>query len=222
MFEVQNWVFELTVKLKKRFGSGLCFVGYQGSYRRGEANKNSDIDVVVIFEYIDINILVDYKKVIETMPFAEKACGFICGKEELEKWSGYELFQLYNDTVSVYGKLEDFIPEISQKDATTAAKTGAENVYHLACHSFLYDKDRKTSLKQLYKSIVFTIQAKYFSETKEYILTKDELFKKVTGIEKELLEISMKKDDIETFSVKEIENSYSVLIDFCADIIRRF
>ena len=85
MFEVHNWVFELTGKLKKRFGSGLCFVGYQGSFRRGEANKNSDIDVVVIFEHVDINILVDYKNVIESMPFAEKACGFICGKKELEK-----------------------------------------------------------------------------------------------------------------------------------------
>ncbi len=222
MFELQKWIEELSKKLQKHYGNSLCFIGYQGSYRRNEANENSDVDMVIILDKVDTKLLADYKNIINSMPYAKKACGFICGKEELKNWSGYELFQLLNDTLPVYGELKDLIPQITKNDAKTAAKIGAENIYHFACHSFIYSQDPKEGLNQIYKSIVFVIQAKYFYESGEYILTKKELLNRISGIEKNILETSINRNDIPNFSEDKIENSYSCIINYCSYIIKDF
>ena len=128
--------------------------------------------MVVILNNLGLDELTKYKNIVKSMPQNAKACGFICGKDELKNWSGYELFQLYNDTKAIYGQMKDLIPEITTNDARIAAKIGAQNVYHMACHSYLYNKDLKSVLKNLYKSVVFVIKAEYFAQTGEYILAK--------------------------------------------------
>ena len=48
MFQIEEYMQELIASLKNTFKEKLQYVGLQGSYMRGEANENSDIDVVVI------------------------------------------------------------------------------------------------------------------------------------------------------------------------------
>lgn len=219
MFDISIWIEELVKKIKTEFKDNLFFIGYQGSFRRGEATDDSDIDIVVILNKLSIEELAKYKNIINTMPKSEKACGFICGKQELQNWSKYELFQLYNDTKSVYGDIHQLIPQITQNDAVIAAKIGAENIYHFACHNFLYSNDCKQALKCLYKNIVFVVKAKYFAQNGEYILTKKEMCTRLCGMEKEILDIAVKPDIIDGFSPEQIEESYALLIDFCSGII---
>ena len=59
----------------------------QGSYNRGEATPKSDIDLIVILETITFENLKTYKNIINSMPYKEKACGFISGKKEIQNWS---------------------------------------------------------------------------------------------------------------------------------------
>ena len=47
---IEDWMKDLTEKLKRQFGQRLLFVGLQGSYQRGEATADSDIDVVVLLD----------------------------------------------------------------------------------------------------------------------------------------------------------------------------
>ena len=44
--ESKHWCTLLAKKLKEAFGETLYFLGLQGSYRRGEATPDSDIDAV--------------------------------------------------------------------------------------------------------------------------------------------------------------------------------
>ena len=106
-FDVDIWLDTTIEKLQEKFSQNLLFVGLQGSYNRGEATDFSDIDLIVILENLTFEDLKRYRLIIDSLPHKEKACGFISGKNELQKWSKADMFQFYYDTKSLYGKLED-------------------------------------------------------------------------------------------------------------------
>lgn len=217
MFKINNWLQEIQTKLKDTFKEKLLFIGYQGSYRRNEATENSDIDMVVVLEKLGIEELKQYRQIVESMEFSEKACGFISGKEEIKNWSKHELFQLYNDTAPLFGDMKELIPALTKEDAKNAMRIGLQGLYHMACHSFLYSTDKKQSLIELYKGIFFVLQAKYFYENEEYILSKKELVENFSGIESEILKISLNRDSINDYTSEQIDNCYEMLISFCSN-----
>ncbi len=69
--------------LKCTFGCRLWFVGLQGSYARGEASENSDIDMVVILDKLSMKDIEKYNKMLDAIPQRNLLCGFISGKAEL-------------------------------------------------------------------------------------------------------------------------------------------
>ena len=62
MFNVETYMQDITEALKRNFVDRLIYVGLQGSYLRGEATENSDIDVVVIIDKLSAKDLLLYKK----------------------------------------------------------------------------------------------------------------------------------------------------------------
>ena len=47
---LDQWLKNFTHIITNNFPKKIVFIGIQGSYAREEANENSDIDVVVIFD----------------------------------------------------------------------------------------------------------------------------------------------------------------------------
>ena len=45
-FNIDNYMENLISRCKEAFGNRLVYVGQQGSWLRGEATENSDIDVM--------------------------------------------------------------------------------------------------------------------------------------------------------------------------------
>ncbi len=72
-FNVDNWLSSITAKLKEEFNEELLFIGLQGSYNRGEATPQSDIDLIVILETLDFQNLTKYKNILNNMPYKEKS-----------------------------------------------------------------------------------------------------------------------------------------------------
>lgn len=62
MIDIKKWVEEYLIRAKDLFGERLVFVGLQGSYGRGEATENSDIDVVLILDEVKPGDLSEYGK----------------------------------------------------------------------------------------------------------------------------------------------------------------
>ena len=52
MIEITDWTNTFLNALNDQFGDRVWFVGLQGSFARGEATENSDIDMVVILDEI--------------------------------------------------------------------------------------------------------------------------------------------------------------------------
>lgn len=217
IFDLQNWLDQLTIKLKDAFGKRIVFIGYQGSYRRGEATQHSDIDMVVILESLELSDLEIYKRLINEMPFSEKACGFISGKKELLSWPQGDVFQLINDTTAIYGNLENLFLPISKESIQNHIINSSANLYHMACHCYLYDENPAKSLAELYKMSFFILQALYYIEKGDYISKKQELLSKLDGINFEILNTCLKKEQMGSFSNNQIKEAYEQLILWCSE-----
>lgn len=218
-FDINSWCELFAGKVQKTFGEKLLFIGLQGSYKREEANDDSDIDMVVILKNLTITDLDKYKSIINSMPNKEKACGFIGGENEVRNWTKSELFHLLYDTKAVYKSLENIVPHITQEDIKYALKAEATSLYHALCHSYLYDEDRKSSLEILAKQIFFILQCKYFLKNNEYIPTKNELLKNLYEADKKILELCINRHNIHNFEETQLKEAYNSLISWCSRLI---
>ncbi len=168
MIDVSVWMQTFFKTLNNAFADRVWFVGVQGSYGRGEATENSDIDLVVILDQLLPSDIEKYNSVLDTLSHRELMCGFLSGKSELFNWDTADLFQFYHDTKPIYGSLDALLPLIDDKAVYRAVKTGACNIYHGCVHNMLYEKNAEL-LANLYKSSVFVMQATVFLQSGEYI-----------------------------------------------------
>lgn len=216
---IDEWLNIAIEKLQKVFKEKLLFVGLQGSYNRGEATNESDIDLVVILDKLNFEDLKKYRKIINEMPNKELACGFISGKEELQSWSKADLFQFFYNTKSLVGKLEDIIQPPSIEDIKKSIKTSSETLYHAAVHSFVHSANYAEDLQSLYKMTFFILQAKYFVETNIYIKTQKELAECLHGVDRYILEICVNRKQFNSINNVGVENLYKKLIDWTSQNI---
>ena len=110
MIDIKIWMENFLKSLNECFGERVWFVGLQGSFARGEATENSDIDVVVILDELSATDIINYNKMLDTLPHRELICGFLSGKKEILNWEPSDLFQFYYDTKPIKGSLDELLP----------------------------------------------------------------------------------------------------------------
>lgn len=220
--QIEDWLQEITRRIIVEFGEEriLC-LGIQGSHRRGEATKQSDIDLVMILDEGSMEDLKTYRSILRSMPDAEYACGFFSGKQELLHWPAQELFQFYFDTKVLLGSLEWIQNRITQDAVRQAVITGAGTLYHAACHSYLFENAEK-NLRGLYKTAFFLLQAKEYLRTGKYYDTKAALLVRLNGEERHILQhgIEMQQERGWTYGREEIEEHYRQLIEWSGALLR--
>lgn len=187
MIEITAWTNTFLNALNEHFGDRVWFVGLQGSFARGEATKNSDIDMVVILDELSASDVATYNAMLDTLPHRELICGFLSGKNEILNWEPSDLFQFYYDTKPIKGSLDKLLPLIDDAAVTRAIKIGACNIYHGCVHNMLYEKSEEI-LRGLYKSASFTIQAIAFKQTGKYISHQKDLLEFVSPDERAIVE----------------------------------
>lgn len=183
--EIIKWTDEFMKALQNTFGERIWFVGLQGSYGRGEATAQSDIDMVVILDEVTVDDVKVYHGMLDTLPNRELMCGFFSGKKELLHWEASDLFQFYYDTTPILGSLDELLTVLDDAAINRAIKIGACNIYHGCVHNMLFDKSEEI-LKGLYKAASFVVQAIAFRETGTYIRHQADLQDVVSGEEQEI------------------------------------
>ncbi len=189
MVAVEAWMRELSGKLSRKFGSRLLFLGLQGRYGRGEANEDSDIDVVTVLDRVELSDLDAYKAIVSAMPEGEKACGFLCGAAELKNWPQYDLLALAQDTQTVYGALDGLLPPMGRRELAEGAAIGASGLYHAAVHTYLYAPREEWPgfLSAAEKSAFFVLRTLYELRCGRRVQTRRELLSCLTGDERAML-----------------------------------
>jgi len=191
MIEITAWTNTFLNALNGYFGDRVWFVGLQGSFARGEATENSDIDMVVILDELSSTDVAFYNAMLDTLPHRELICGFLSGKNEILNWEPADLFQFYYDTKPIKGSLDELLPLIDDTAVTRSIKIGACNIYHGCVHNMLYEKSEEI-LRGLYKSASFAIQAIAFKQTGKYISHQKDLLGIVSPDERVIVETFLK------------------------------
>lgn len=219
MFKEKEYMTILINQLKDAFRDRLLYVGLQGSYMRGEATENSDIDIVVILDKLCVDDLDRYRKIIGEIGNSEKSCGFICGKEEMMNWNPMEICHLIHGTEDYFGTLDELVPEYNKQDVINFIKLSADNLYHEISHRYVHSDaaKNKRKLAGAYKNIFFILQNIYFLKTGVFAKTKQELCVKLVETDLEVMETALKLQKSDDY---DFEEAFELLFKWCQRIIR--
>ena len=73
MLNIESYLSSLLTLLQQNFGPRLVYVGLQGSYLRGEATENSDIDIMTVVDGLSVSDLEQYRALISSLDEPEKS-----------------------------------------------------------------------------------------------------------------------------------------------------
>lgn len=186
MIDINSWMNDFLQALDNTFAERVWFVGLQGSYARGEANENSDIDLVVILDELTAFDIQSYNEILDTLPDRGLICGFLSDKEDILNWEPSDLFQFYYDTKPIKGSLVPLLTMLDDAAVDRAIKIGACNIFHGCVHNMLHEKSEDI-LKGLYKSASFVVQAICYKQTGKYISRQSDLLDIVSSDEKAII-----------------------------------
>ena len=167
MIDIAHWTDQYMKALKDTFGDRIWFAGLQGSYGRGEATEDSDIDMVVILDELTLRDIDAYDAMLDTLDHRKRACGFLAGRAEILRWEPSDLFQYCHDTKPILGSLDAVLKRVDADAVARAIRMGACNVYHGSVHNRLYEKD-EAHLRGLCKSASFVVRARVWQQTGHY------------------------------------------------------
>lgn len=220
MFQPDVYLAALLPLLKEAFCERLCYVGLQGSYLRGEATEDSDIDIMVVLDAMKVSDLDAYRQAIASLPDAEKSCGFICGKEELRHWNPLEICHLINTTKDYFGTLAKLVPAYERQDVVAFVKCSLGNLYHEICHRCVHASPQKNAaaLPGTYKQVFYILQNLHYLETGRFIATKKELLESLSGKDKQVLETAVSLGSGRNF---DFEAAFSLLYSWCREALIR-
>lgn len=192
MVDIEQYLKDLISECKSVFSDKLKYIGLQGSYLRGEANKDSDIDIMVILDRFSVEDMDAYRAILKRIGHFDKACGFICGKDDMIQWNPLEVCQLKHTTKDLFGSLSDYLPSASRQDEIHYVKLGVGNLYHELCHRYIHS-DREKNIRKLHdsgKALFFLVQNLHYLESGVFAATKNALKNLVSEEDREVLSLA--------------------------------
>lgn len=220
MIELDGYLSALQRELTGAFGSRLVYLGLQGSYLRGEAGPDSDLDVVVILDALGVSDLDTYRSILHRLPHGEKSCGFLCGREELARWNPLEICHLLHSTRDLLGNLSQLVPAYRREDVQNYCKLSLNNLYHLLCHSYVHGDPQTAGAwrKEAYKGAFFILQNLHYLQTGHFPTSRADALSCLQGQDRAVLETGMKLAGGESLP----ENaSFQQLFTWCAEWMKR-
>ena len=211
MFDLNQYLTDLILQCRSAFGERLLYMGLQGSYLRGEAHENSDIDVMVILSRFSVQDMDAYRNILERIGSFRKSCGFICGEEELKCWNPLEVCQLRHTTKDLLGVLTDYLPPATREDEINYVRLSLGNLYHELCHRYIHaGRDKNVAMfRGTCKSIFYLIQNLHFLESGRFILRKKDLKEEVAKEDQIVMELAELPD------AYDFDQAFSSLFTWC-------
>lgn len=218
MVDIQSYISTLTDLLRQRFGPRLLYLGLQGSYLRGEATNNSDIDIMVIIDGLGVADLEAYRAAIASLDHFDKSCGFICSKADMARWNPLEICHLLHSTRDYFGVLREFVPAYTEQDIRNFVKLSVNNLYHEICHRYIHAgvDASKAHLPGTYKGVFFILQNLHYLTHGRFIGTKAELLDVLDGKNRSVLERSLALNSGAEF---DFADSFELLFTWCQDTL---
>lgn len=219
MIDINCYMEKLACLLKKGFSSRLVYVGLQGSYLRGEATENSDIDIMVVIADLSVYDLDNYRSIIQSLDHFEKSCGFICSESDLLSWNPLEICHLLHSTKDYVGKLAELVPAYTKDDIKLFIKMSVNNLYHAICHHHIHAESNldMENLCAAYKGVFFILQNIYYLTSKKFITTKNELLSLLDGKDHTVLKRSI---ELNQKIPHDYSENFELLFTWCQETMK--
>ena len=219
MLDAVTCMNDLALRLRAAFGERLIYLGLQGSYARGEADEQSDLDVMCVLEGLTASDLDAYRQIILQLPWAEKACGFICGREELAAWNPLEIACLLRSTQDWVGSLKALVPESTREDLRRYVQLSAGNLYHELCHRRIYRGAARSveALPRCGKTALYILQALALLETGSFPRTMAELTTLPNALD---AQVAARVPELRRGDAPR-EQDFSLMLDWCRQVLGR-
>lgn len=219
MFQVDRYIPALIKLLKEAYCDRLLYVGLQGSYLRGEATEESDIDIMVVLRDMEIDDLAIYRSVISSLENCDRSCGFISGAEELKNWNPLEICHLLHTTKDYYGTLAELVPAYTESDVRNFVKMSFGNLYHEICHRFIHAPREKSiaKLPYTYRSVFFILQNLHWLNSGVFAVTEKELLSVLSGKDKAMLETAIALRNGAEF---DFDEAFALLFGWCRETMQ--
>ena len=193
MIDIEKYITKLIQLLSQSFGDRLIYVGLQGSYLRGEATQQSDVDIMVVIDELRVQDLTTYRTAIQTLEHFDRSCGFICSKRDITCWNPLEIGHLLNTTKDYYGTLCGLVPAYTETDMRNFVKMSVNSVF-------------------------FILQNLYYLTHGKFVNTKAELLSKLDGKDHAVLKHAI---EINQYSVYNFEENFTLLFEWCQNVLQR-
>ncbi len=218
MLDVERYIADLITLLKQQFQNRLLYVGLQGSYLRGEATDDSDLDIMVVIDGLTVSDMAQYRSILLSLPEPERSCGFICGKNDLIHWNPLEICHLVHTTKDYDGSLKPMVPEYTEEDLRNFVKISLNNLYHEICHCYIHagPNEAQKNLPGAYKAVFFILQNLYMLQKGEFVATKKELLTRLSKTDRVVLQraLELKNGNIHDFS-----ENFQLLFTWCQETL---
>ena len=217
MFDPESYLRELISACRAAFGERLLYVGLQGSYLRGEATEDSDIDIMLILDCLTVGDMDVYRGILKQIGHYEKSCGFICGREEMARWNPLEVCHLKHTTKDLYGSLSDYLPDATRADEIAYVKLSLGNLYHVLCHRYIHaDREKNAAMfRAACKGLFFILQNLHYLESGVFAATKKELESRVSEEDRAVLRMENLPDGYD------FESAFGVVFRWCRHAFER-
>jgi uncharacterized protein len=179
--QIDQWLSKLLCELISNFGAKLLLVVHVGSWARNDANAQSDIDVNVILDSVNLEDIEKYRAIIRSMPDSLMACGYLGGLNEIKMWPRFDMISFFYGSQVLFGNLSEVIGSISRKDIFENALVSTSMINHAVRHALIYDDinpDYVETMHGLYKTAFFVLQGLFLLEHEEFIAQKMTLLEK--------------------------------------------
>ena len=216
MVNIDAYLSQLTSLLQAHFGNHLVYVGLQGSYLRGEATEQSDIDIMVVIDGLSVSDLDAYRQIIQSLPHSDRSCGFICSKADLANWNPLEICNLLHGTKDHFGRLRDLVPAYTDEDIRNFVKMSLNNLYHEICHRYIHAGPERSAeaLPGTYKAVFFILQNLYYLWHGKYIATKAELLVLLDANDRAVLHRAL---ELGSGITHDFADSFQLLFTWCQE-----
>lgn len=219
MIHTEQYLTELRESLRETFADRLVYIGLQGSYLRGEADENSDFDVMLVLEDMTPADLDAYRAVLVQLGHYDISCGFVCGKTELAYWNPMEACHVLHTTRDVYGELEPLMPAYTRDDIRNFVKLSIGSLFHELCHRYIHRTRERNiaALPKTYQPVFFILQNLHYLRTGNFVGTKRELLDALDGEDRNILDTAIKLKRADAY---DFDEAYARLFAWCRNKLK--